>query len=180
LKESDNGKKKISKFKEEGLMNTSLNEKDYVTLLKKWDESREKVFGMESQEYQKILKFCQMDQIDYTQPDLTQAVQDMSLINKERKNIRKNYKKSYCNLSQDNEGKFQNSPIKLEKGKKLVFKNGRIFEKKKVVIKNPGFILKGDNQEVVVCTPETQETKQKLNIIPLIVKSFRKFRELKK
>lgn len=162
-------------------MNTSLNSDDYVLSLKMHEDNRERVYGMENRRYEDILDFCKVDQVDYSKPNLRQAIKTVDLINKDGKSIRRKYKKATENRVEFNKEEHNPSQKKLiESGSHT--KHG-IFEQKKMVIKNPGFKLKERYQDHVL-TPSTVdknfEKKDKINLIPIIAKAFRKFRQLKK
>ena len=178
-----NGKQKISKSKENGLMNTSLNSDDYVLSLKMHEDNRERVYGMENRKYEEILDFCKVDQVDYSKPNLQQAIKTVDLINKEGKSIRRKYKKASENTMEFNKEENNHSQKKMDRDTAGSHTKNGIFEQKKIVIKNPGFKLKERYQDDVL-TPSTVDKNlkknDKINLIPLIAKAFRKFRQLKK
>ena len=177
------GKIKISKSKENGLMNTSLNSDDYVLSLKMHEDNRERIYGMENRKYEDILDFCKVDQVDYSKPNLRQAINTVDLINKDGKSIRRKYKKATENRMEFNKEEHNYSQKKIEREITGSQTKHGIFEQKKIVIKNPGFKLKERYQDDVI-TPLTVdknfEKKDKINFIPMIAKAFHKFRQLKK
>ena len=144
LKENQDGKFMISKFKDNQIMNTTLKSNNYLKLLKEWEESNEKIYGMEFEDYKKILKWCEIDQIDRTKPNISQAFKDVKLINVERRNIRKKMKNKSCF---DGEKKLEEKERKNLKENKISSDCRPIFERKKIVIKNSGFILKNNDYE---------------------------------
>ena len=46
VKENQDGKNVVSKFKDNGIMNTTLKSNNYLKLLKEWDDDNEKIYGV--------------------------------------------------------------------------------------------------------------------------------------
>ena len=176
FRENDNGKKVSCDFKEKGLMNTNLEQRKYVKLMNNWNENNEKLYGMELEDYKKILQWCKIDQIDRTKPNLNQAIQEVNLINRGRKIIRKKFKPyntSYIQEEEKNAKIAKTTNFSERKNEKQV--NSRpIFERKKIVIKNSGFILKeNDDFSVKSPTKPTIEIESGGCFMPMMIKTFK-------
>ena len=96
------------------------------------------------------------------------------LINFERINIRKKIKNKSCF---DDEKNLEEKERKNLKEHKKSSNCRLIFARKKMVIKNSGFILKNTDYEPK--TTKMIEIDKSSFFIPMIVKTFRKFRKLK-
>lgn len=132
-------KKKFWKFKNEGILNTSIKSNNYVNFLKESDDASEKIYGMKNEDYRNILNFCEIDQIDRTKPDLPQAFEEIQLIAGERKNIRR----KFLNKNKINNDVLVNSKITISPEKMNLFTKTPKFNRKKIVIKNSGLKMKG-------------------------------------
>lgn len=160
-------------------MNTTLRQREYIKSLEKWDESHEKYYGLDCDGYERILELSKIDQIDVVNPNINHSQQNFSSIMNERKIIRKKLtKKISFDDRKDDDSILKVFPKNEEKENKNHSAPPRIFMKKKYVLKNSGFLLR---RESVIKISEKEKNKFKINpFIPMLVKTFRKFKKTKK